>query len=129
MGRQNKWFVSLLRHLFWLSAMYNFGIHEGCQISRLYDILTSYKYIPFTVDELLRHVSVVFHSSRWCKSVVGLEDSCGAIKRQGWADSTSGTYHTPMKTNIHFCEECELQPVTCDQKTVELYIPYLVDKK
>jgi hypothetical protein len=57
-------------------------LHEDGQLSKLYDILTSYNYIPFTVDELLRHVSFAFYSSRWCKSVVGLGDSCWTIKRQ-----------------------------------------------
>jgi hypothetical protein len=58
-------------------------LHEDGQLSRLYDILTSYNYIPFTVDELLRHVLFAFYSSRRYKSVVGLGDSCGTIKRQG----------------------------------------------
>ena len=90
-------------------------LHEDGQLSRLYDILTSYNYIPFTVDELLRHVLFAFYSSRWYKSVFDLEIAVRRLKDKGWADFTSGTYRTHMKTYIHFCEEYELQPVPCDQ--------------
>jgi hypothetical protein len=61
--------------------------------------------------------------------LLDLEIEVGRLKDKGWADSTSGTYRTHMKTYLHFCEEYELQPVPCDQNTVELYIAYLVDKK
>ncbi|XP_052080905.1 uncharacterized protein LOC127718859 [Mytilus californianus] len=57
-------------------------------------------------------------------------DSCRTIKRQGWADSTSGTYRTHLKTYVKFWEDYKLKPVPCDQQqTVELYIAYLFDKK
>ena len=99
---KNKWLMSLLRTLFWLSAIYNFDIHakflrgrynviadaasrlhEDGQLSRLYDILSSYNYIPFTVHELLRHVSYAFFYFRWCKYDGGLGDSCWTVEREG----------------------------------------------
>lgn len=58
-----------------------------------------------------------------------LETTVERLKGKGWADSTSGTYRTHLKTYTSFCEEYELQPVPCDQKTVQLYIAYLVDVK
>ena len=47
--------------------------------------------------------------------LLDLEIAVGRLKDKGWADFTSGTYRTHMKTYIHFCEEYELQPVPCDQ--------------
>ena len=58
-----------------------------------------------------------------------LETAVGRLKSKGWAESTSETYRTHMKTYIQFCDAYNLKPVPCDGKTVELYIAYLVDKK
>lgn len=99
---KNNVLMSLLRDLFWLSAMYNFDIkgkflsgrcniiadaasrlHEEGQLSRLYDILTSYSYIPFSADELLRHVSYEFYICRWCKPAIRLGDNCRTLENQG----------------------------------------------
>ena len=99
---KNKWLMSLLRTLFWLSAVYNFDIqakflrgrynviadaasrlHEEGQLSRLYDIVTSYSCIPFTVHELLRHVSFDFYLFRWCNYDSGLGDCRWTTERKG----------------------------------------------
>lgn len=61
--------------------------------------------------------------------IADLEIAVGRLKGKGWAESTSGTYATHLKTYLQFCDEYKLQPVPCDQKTVEIYIAYLVDKK
>ena len=94
--------MSLLRDLFWLSAIYNFEIkgkflsersnmigdaasrlHEDGQLSKLYDLLTSYNHIPFKVEELLRHVTFAFYFSRWYRSDDGFGDGCWTVKKQG----------------------------------------------
>ncbi|CAG2233179.1 unnamed protein product [Mytilus edulis] len=99
---KNNVLMSLLRDLFWLSARYNFDIkgkflsgrcniiadaasrlHEEGQLSRLYDILTSYSYISFSADELLRHVSYEFYICRWCKPAIRLGDNCRTLENQG----------------------------------------------
>ena len=58
-----------------------------------------------------------------------LEITVGRLKTKGWAESTSGTYRTHLKTYVQFCEEYEFKAVPCDEKTVEFYVAYLVDKK
>ncbi|CAG2223080.1 unnamed protein product [Mytilus edulis] len=122
---KNNVLMSLLRDLFWLSARYNFDIkgkflsgrcniiadaasrlHEEGQLSRLYDILTNGASRP-----------------------LDLEITVGRLKTKGWAESTSGTYRTHLKTYVQFCEEYEFKAVPCDEKTVEFYVAYLVDKK
>ena len=51
-----------------------------------------------------------------------LEITVGRLKTKGWAESTSGTYRTHLKTYVQFCEEYEFKAVPCDKKTVEFYV-------
>ncbi|VDI45877.1 Hypothetical predicted protein [Mytilus galloprovincialis] len=45
-----------------------------------------------------------------------LEITVGRLKTKGWAESTSGTYRTHLKTYVQFCEEYEFKAVPCDKK-------------
>jgi hypothetical protein len=147
---RNKILMTRLRELFWLSAIHNFDIkakfisgrnnviadsasrlHEQGLLSRLYDKLVSHSfYIPFTIIELLDHMSFDFFiPDGGTRETQVLEDSVCRLKSKGWAKSTSGTYRTHLKTYLEFCGKYDLEPVPCTTKTVELYITFLVDVK
>jgi len=101
---RNKILMTRLRELFWLSAIHNFDIkakfisgrnniiadsasrlHEQGQLSRLYDKLVSHSfYIPFTIIELLDHMSFdFFHSRWWNKGNASVGGQCVSFEKQG----------------------------------------------
>ena len=100
---KNKQLMILLRKLFWLSAAHNFDIkakfisgknnyiadsasrlHEPGQLSKLYDILSSYQLMKFTVFELLHHMSLAFYRYRWgANSDRTIGDCDRTIEKQG----------------------------------------------
>ena len=106
-------------------------LHEQGQLSRLYDKLVSHSfYIPFTIIELLDHMSFDFFiPNGGTRETQVLEDSVCRLKNKGWAKSTSGTYRTHFKNYLEFCGKYDLEPVPCTTKTVELYIAFLFDVK
>ncbi|VDI82590.1 Hypothetical predicted protein [Mytilus galloprovincialis] len=81
------------------------------------------------VLSVLRWGPLVAKSNYGASRPLDLEITVGRLKTKGWAESTSGTYRTHLKTYVQFCEEYEFKAVPCDEKTVEFYVAYLVDKK
>lgn len=62
-------------------------------------------------------------------TVQSLQDQASALKRKAWANSTTSTYRTHMKTYLDFCDHISVPPLPATSKTLQLYVTYLAKVK
>lgn len=62
-------------------------------------------------------------------TVQSLQDQASALKRKAWANSTTSTYRTHMKTYLDFCDHISVPPLPATSKTLQLYATYLAKVK
>ncbi|XP_065938726.1 uncharacterized protein [Magallana gigas] len=103
--------------IFEIDFIYNETVHGGQQYN-----------ISISCNDSSQAIQILLKPCRGF-TVQSLQDQASALKRKAWANSTTSTYRTHMKTYLDFCDHISVPPLPATSKTLQLYATYLAKVK